>query len=121
MTFKEKTRMPRLLLLTAALFILPGCVIAIGNSPDDGIHWAGSKNEEGGVRHDGNRLSREVARAVAADGDLLAENVRISSKNRDVLLRGTVRSVEMLERALNTARSVEGVERVVSKITVDSD
>lgn len=105
--------------LLSLLLALQGCVIVIGHGTEDGVYWGGSGREEGGVQHDGDRLSRHVAKALAADADLVAQDIRVSSEDGLVVLKGRVKGVEMLDRALNTARAIEGVERVVSKMTVD--
>jgi len=110
----------KILLLLPAFLALQGCVVVIGTDTDDGLYFAGESREEGGIRHDGDRLSKQVARAIAADADLVAEDIRVSSEDDTVVLKGRVSSVELLQRALTTARDVEGVERVVSKMTVDA-
>lgn len=102
------------------LLTLQGCVVVIGTDTDDGVYFAGESREIGGIRHDGDRLSKHVAQAIAADAQLVAEDIRVSSESSTVVLKGRVGSVALLERALSTARSVENVERVVSKMTVDA-
>ncbi|HEX6929742.1 MAG TPA: BON domain-containing protein [Gammaproteobacteria bacterium] len=98
---------------------LQGCVVVIGTDSDDGVYLGGRDHDEGGVQHDGDRLSRDVARAIAGDAELVAEDIRVSSESGTVVLRGRVHAVQTLERALTIARGVEGVEDVISKMTVD--
>ena len=114
--------MKRFLVLTVlpAFLLLHGCVVVIGTEADDGVYFGDSDRNINGVQHDGDRLSRDVARAIASDADLVAEDISVSSEDGNVLLKGRVRGVNLLERALATARNVEGVERVVSKMTVDA-
>lgn len=107
--------------LLPVLFTLQGCVVVIGHGTEDGVYLGSSSKEEGGVQHDGDKLSREVARALAADGDLVAQDIRVSSEDGLVVLKGRVQGVAMLERALASARGVAGVERVVSKMAVEAD
>lgn len=108
------------LTLLPAFLALQACVVVIGTDTEDGVYFAGERNEEGGIRHDGDRLSRDVARAIAADGDLVAEDLRVSSEDGVVVLKGRVRDTTQLERAMTIAKGVEHVERVVSKITVEA-
>ncbi|MBW3567307.1 MAG: BON domain-containing protein [Proteobacteria bacterium] len=110
----------KLLVLLPAFLALQGCVVVIGTDAEDGVYFAGESREEGGIRHDGDSLSKHVARAIAGDADLVAEDLRVSSEDGVVVLRGRVHSVQLLEKALAAARDVEGVERVVSKMTVDA-
>lgn len=110
----------KLFVLLPAFLALQGCVIVVGTDADDGVYFAGESNEIGGVRHDGDRLSKKVASAIAADADLVAEDLRVSSEDGTVVLKGRVGSVQLLERAMGTARGVEGVEHVISKMTVDA-
>lgn len=95
---------------------LSGCVVVIGNETGEGVYWA--QREEHGIRHDGNHLSREVARVLAADEELVAEDLAVSSDDGQVVLKGSVRTVRMVERAMDRAGDVEGVTKVVSRITV---
>lgn len=106
--------------LLPALLALQGCVVVIGTDTDDGVYFAGESKEIGGIRHDGDRLSKNVASAIAADPDLVAEDIRVSSKDGTVVLKGRVGRVALLERALSTARNVENVGHVISKMTVDA-
>lgn len=107
--------------LLPALLALQGCVVVIGHGTEDGVYLGSSSKEEGGVQHDGDRLSRDVAKALAADADLVAQNIRVSSEDGLVVLKGRVQGVAMLERALASARGVAGVERVISKMAVEAD
>lgn len=106
--------------LVPAFLALQGCVVVIGTDTEDGVYLAGENNEIGGVRHDGDALSRDVARALAADTGLVVEDIRVSSEDGVVVLKGRVRGTAQLERALAIAKNVRHVERVVSKIVVEA-
>lgn len=108
------------LLLVPACLALSACVVVIGTDTEDGVYLAGEDNQVGGVRHDGDALSRDVARALAADAELVAEDLRVSSEDGVVVLKGRVRGTGLLTRAIATARNVAGVEQVVSKVTVEA-
>ncbi len=107
-------------LLLPALLALNGCVVVVGTDTEDGAYWGGRDYSDNGVRHDGDRLSRDVAHVLGTDVDLVAEDIRVSSEDGVVVLKGSVRDVTLLEKALASARGVEGVDRVISKITVDA-
>lgn len=111
-------RMFSLLVVAALAVSLGGCVIVIGHGSEDRVYWGSHEREEMGVRHDGDRLSREVARALAADQDLVAGKLSVSSEDGVVVLKGRVTSAGMVERAMERAADVEGVTKVVSRITV---
>lgn len=111
-----KKKLALALVMTTALS-LGACVVVIGHGAEDGVYW-GHEREEMGIRHDGDRLSRDVARALATDQDLVAEKLSVSSKDGLVVLKGRVASIGMVERAMERASGVEGVTRVVSRITV---
>ena len=110
----------KILALLPALLALQACVVVIGTEAEDGVYFAGESNEIGGIRHDGDRLSNKVASAIAADADLVAEDIRVSSEDGTVVLKGRVGSVALLERALATTRNVDDVQHGVSKMTVDA-
>lgn len=108
------------LLLLPAFLIVQGCVVVIGTETEDGAYFGARDYSINGVQHDGDRLSRDVASAIAADAELVAEDIRVSSEDGVVVLKGRVRGVALLERAIGVASGVEGVERVVSKMVVDA-
>lgn len=112
-----KKKLALALVMTTALS-LGGCVVVVGHGTEDGVYWGSREREEMGIRHDGDRLSRDVARALAIDQDLVAEKLSVSSKDGLVVLKGRVASIGMVERAMERASGVEGVTRVVSRITV---
>lgn len=108
------------ILLLPAFLALQGCVIVVGADTEDGAYWAGEDYSVNGVEHDGDGLSRDVARLIADDVNLSSEDIRVTSEDGVVVLKGHVSDVYRLARALATAQSVEGVERVVSEMTVDA-
>ena len=115
--------MKRNILMAFAAFVflaLQGCVIVIGTDDEDGAYWAGADYSINGVDHDGDTLSRDVARRIADDKELVSEDIRVTSRDGRVVLKGRVSDVYRLARALATAKSVDGVERVESRMTVDA-
>ncbi|HEX7046223.1 MAG TPA: BON domain-containing protein [Gammaproteobacteria bacterium] len=108
------------LIVLSAFLALQGCVVVIGHDTEDGTYWAGTDYSVNGVEHDGDDLSLDVARLIAEDNDLVSEDIRVTSEDRVVVLKGRVPDVYHLARALATAKSVDGVDRVVSEMTVDA-
>ncbi|HEX7029524.1 MAG TPA: BON domain-containing protein [Gammaproteobacteria bacterium] len=108
------------LILTTAVLALQGCVIVVDRGTEDGAYWGGEDYSVNGVEHDGDDLSRDVARLIADDVNLSSEDIRVTSEDGMVVLKGRVSDVYRLARALATAKSVQGVDRVVSEITVDA-
>lgn len=109
-----------LLACLSTLLALQGCVLVVGNDTDDGPYWTEERHSENGIRHDGDSLSEDVARVLGSDADLVAEDIRVSSEDGVVVLRGRVGSVDLLQRALDGARDVKGVERVISRLSVEA-
>lgn len=108
------------LILVTAFLALQGCVIVVGTDTEDGAYWGGKDYSVNGVSHDGDHLSRDVARLIADDVNLVSEEIRVSSEDGVVVLKGRVSDVYRLARAVATAKSVKGVDRVVSEMTVDA-
>lgn len=109
-----------MILLLPVVLALHGCVVVVGADADDGIRWGERDYSENGVRHDGESLSRDVARVLGANADLVAEDIRVSSDDGDVVLRGRVGSVALVEQAITATQGVAGVEHVVSRLVVDA-
>lgn len=109
-----------MMLLLPAILALQGCVVVVGADADDGVRWGDRDYSENGVRHDGERLSRDVARVLGTNADLVAEDIRVSSDDGEVVLRGRVSGVALVEQAITATRGVAGVERVVSRLVVDA-
>ena len=110
----------KMLAVLPAFLLMQGCVVVVGTDAEDGMYMASRDYDINGVQHDGDRLSKKVASAIAGDEDLVAEEIRVSSEDGIVVLKGRVGTVALLEKALAKAKAVEGVDRVVSKMTVDA-
>ena len=98
---------------------LSGCTAMLlggGNSDGTSVSSAPSSAQ---ASADG-AITTAVQRRLGDDPVLAQYGLRIETVNRRVTLRGAVGSHEARERAIRLAGSVEGVERVDSRITVDS-
>jgi hyperosmotically inducible protein len=66
------------------------------------------------------RIENEVKSKFAADDMIKSRNIRITSKDGVVTLRGTVRSSEEQDEAIRLANSVTGVKEVKSEVIIDA-
>ncbi len=66
------------------------------------------------------RIENEVKSKFASDDMIKSRNIRISSKDGVVTLKGTVRSSEEQDEATRLANSVTGVKEVRSEVIIDA-
>ncbi|MGH8166047.1 MAG: BON domain-containing protein [Woeseiaceae bacterium] len=98
---------------------LSGCTaMLLGGGNSDGTSLGGARSS-GQTSADG-AITTAVRRRLVDDPVLAQYNLRIETVNQRVTLHGAVGSYEARERAIRLAGSVEGVERVDSRIRVDS-
>lgn len=64
------------------------------------------------------RLEAAVANALAVAGGIDASDVSVTANDADIMLSGTVATVEEIERATAVARAVEGVGMVRNQILI---
>ncbi|MGI9265341.1 MAG: BON domain-containing protein [Gammaproteobacteria bacterium] len=107
------------LLMTAVLST--GCVIVVDGTEDSpDAHWIGDFETNVEVRRESNEeLATRVSDRLAAEAALGNEDISVSASNRVVTLHGRLNDVASLEQAVDIAGEVEGVDRVVSRITLD--
>lgn len=112
--------MTRLILaLVAVAFLASGCIVVVKEGEWD-AEWASEYEHESNVRNAANaELSDRVSERLAEDSDLRLEDLSVTAEDEVVTLRGRVGDVEALRRAVELAGSVDGVRRVVSRVTVD--
>jgi osmotically-inducible protein OsmY len=103
-------------MLVAVLAMASACVIVVDK--DDGnvdAQWASSHaSSDADVA-----LARRVGEDLEADPDLRTEDLRVDVRRGVVTLRGEVRSIQNLQKAIDAAASVDGVRRVVSRLKVE--
>lgn len=108
-----------ILALVAASMLSSGCIVVVKEGEWD-AEWAGNYEHEASVRGAANaELSDRVSERLAGDSDLLLEDLSVTAEDEVVTLHGRVGDIESLRRAVELAGSVEGVRRVVSRVTVD--
>jgi hyperosmotically inducible protein len=66
------------------------------------------------------KIENEVKSKFAADDMIKSRNIRISSKEGLVTLKGSVRSTEEQDQAVRVANSVSGVREVKSELIIDT-
>ena len=95
---------------------LAGCVVVIS---DGGIESGGAAhwNDQGSRQDD--ELARKVEDALRADPLLKGADLKVSSHDGVVTLRGSVEGMERFDRAIQLARKTEGVAKVMSKLKVE--
>lgn len=96
--------------------VLNGCVIVVDEGEGDvDASWATSYSSTDADED----LAKRVGTVIDEDPDLRTEDLRVSVRKGVVTLRGEVSDIKTLERVVDTASRVEGVRRVISKITVE--
>lgn len=117
---KEKPMSKKLILAIVAIsLVASGCIIVVKEGEWD-AEWASEHEHQASVRGAANtELSDRVSERLAEDSDLRVEDLSVTAADAVVTLHGRVGDVESLRRAVELAGSVDGVRRVVSRVTVD--
>jgi len=116
-----------MLAIVAGALAATGCVLVIDG---DGkprqvstVEWSDTGNGDlrlGPTRED-ESLAREVESRLRADSALADADLTVSSSGEMVTLHGRVGQLILLENAMRIAGETPGVERVVSRVTVESE
>lgn len=105
----------------AGLLATGGCVVIVDSEEGTEAQWASTWQEERDARaEDGSKLARAVSKVLAADEQLAGERISVSVRRGTVALHGTVGSVDAVARAMDLAATVDGVDTVVSRLSVDT-
>lgn len=115
------------LAIIAAAVAATGCVLVIdgdGSPPRvSTVEW--SDTGEGTVQAARSReedvLAREVESRLRADSALADADLTVSASGQVVSLHGRVREMLLLENALRIAGETPGVQKVVSRVTVEME
>lgn len=94
---------------------LAGCVIVIG---EEGIEAGTEAHWDGGSRADA-ELAVRVRDALKADPLLAKSEFKVRAEHGVVTLRGEVEGTERFDRAVQLAKGVEGVDKVISRLKVE--
>ncbi|MCW8846136.1 MAG: BON domain-containing protein [Gammaproteobacteria bacterium] len=107
------------ILAASFLVSLGGCVIVVDGKGDMETEWASTWEAENESAAEANkRLAREVSAVLAADSLLAGEEINVSARRGAVALHGKVGNTAAVDRALQLAADVPGVESVVSRLSV---
>lgn len=106
----------RILALVGLMAMLGACVIVVDEGEGEvDATWATSYS----TTEADSDLAHRVGDTLDADPLLRTEDLRVAVRRGVVTLNGEVTDLDALRRAVDTAASVEGVRRVVSKLTVE--
>ena len=106
--------------LSLTTLLASGCIIVVDEQGETDAEWIGSYETKVEVRSEADkRLARRVSEELANEPDLRLEDISVSASNEVITLHGRVNDMVTLNRAVEVAGKVEGVDRVVSRVTVD--
>lgn len=114
-----------------ALFLIvtiltAGCVVVVDGHEREGrgdAEWSsdwGRTSRAEATSADGS-LAREVQSLLGLEPDLAGEDITVSSSGDVVTLHGRVGELKLLERAMRVAAAAPGVNRVISRLTVEME
>lgn len=113
--------------LVIGIWALNGCVFVVNPEGEDGVsaHWAADYEFDDGEYTVGQSsssanasLARRVGQALEQDPALMKRKIQVTAANADVTLHGEVGSIAEFENAMTIALGVDGVDEVVSRMTV---
>ena len=98
-----------------------GCVIVVDGTDDSpDAHWIASYENDSDARRESNDiLARKVSERLAEETSFDVDDISVSASSKVVTLHGRLYDVASLEQAVDIAGDVDGVDRVVSRITLD--
>lgn len=106
-------------LVLAGLFTT-GCIIVVDEKGETDAEWIGSYETKVEVRTESDRiLAQRVSERLATEPDLRLEDISVSASNEVITLHGRVYDMATFQQAVEAALQVDGVERVVSRLTLD--
>jgi hyperosmotically inducible protein len=107
-------------LLSSFLFCacLGGCAAAVVGGAAAGGYYATRSDRSTGVIADDASITSAINKLYVQDDLVSALDVSVGTNHGTVTLRGSLPSQEAVRRAVDIARSVKGVTRVVSHLTV---
>lgn len=115
-----KTRLITALLATASLATLSGCVIVVDGTDGSEAKWASTWEAENELASEANKeLARKVSAELAGDAQLSGEKISVSARRGAIALHGKVASTDAVNRAMQLAAGVPGVDSVVSRLSVE--
>lgn len=105
-------------LLILALVQLAGCAAAVVGGAAAGGYYVGKDERSVGQITDDGVITSKVNAEFVNDGLVKARDINVDTYNNVVYLNGVVSSEAAHERAVQLARGVSGVKKVVDKLRV---
>ncbi len=117
-------RISTLAVALTAILATSGCIVVVGDKDhdDDGVEagWISSYDEKATARRESNAaLAELVSRRLDELPALRSEDITVSASGEVVTLFGRLDDFASLQQAVTAAGEVDGVSRVVSRITLD--
>ena len=118
---------PVLLAFAISVSALGGCVFVVNPEGEDGVdaHWAtdyefGESEYTVGsaAKTENANLARQVGQALEQDDELSQRRIQVTASRSEITLHGEVGSLSEFDRAVTLALGVNGVDEVVSRMTV---
>jgi len=120
MSNRKLSSVPLLASLTASLMavmLAGGCVIVVNDDEAD-AEWVGSYDHDSAVEAN-QELRDRVGERLAESAQLRGENIKVSADNGIVTLTGNLGDAALVQQAVEAAAAVDGVRRVVARLTVE--
>lgn len=114
-----RMRTPILLLSLIGLLSSTACVIVVNDEEAD-AEWIGSYETDSALRSAANDDLRDrVGQRLAEVPRLRGEDISVTADGGVVTLRGKVDDPALVQQAVDETAAVEGVRRVIAKLTVE--
>jgi len=120
MSNRKLSSVPLLASLTASLMavmLAGGCVIVVNDDEAD-AERVGSYDHDSAVEAN-QELRDRVGERLAQSAQLRGENIKVSADNGIVTLTGNLGDAALVQQAVEAAAAVDGVRRVVARLTVE--
>ena len=104
-----------MILSGAALVFVAGCD---SPKPDVQLVVPAPATTSVGTKIDDGVVTAKVTSALLADPDVKSSDVKVETRNGEVMLSGFVNNMTQMDRALLVARGVQGVTDVANKMTL---
>lgn len=108
----------RIVVVAVAMSLLGGCAAAVVGGAVAGGYYAGKDERSVGEITDDTAITSTINKRYIQDGVVKARKINVDTYRGVVTLYGTVESQDVASRAVAIARGVNGVNQVVSKLTI---
>ena len=113
--------MSKHLLIVAGLFLvtgLSGCAGALVGDTQSGTYQSPTTDRSHKQITEDGAISASIKSRYRNDNAINADDIQVSTYNNVVTLYGRVNDRRIIDRAIGIARAVNGVSRVVSRLSV---